>query len=253
MSPEFFYLGLIVACYVLLFGAAMFGAEALLFLVGVITITGNVIVGKVVTLFGFELSPSACLAVCLFWIGSLLTQYYGLRPARRALYYNFSSLIFLTLVGWLTTKLPGGRTPDMDQSMAVLFSFMPSCMMGALLSFGVSYMFAVFVQRKIQKRYNNCLPWPVQTLLVAVANLLDITIFSTVAYGSLHIHLGQLILMTWSTRLVALLFGLPVIILIRRLYKTDKFPINHKSIGCIPMLEQHAPGQSQLNTKLHSE
>lgn len=221
---EYFYLTLIVLCYGSLFVAAALGAETLLVLVSMITVVGNIIVGKVVTLFGFQLSPSACLAVCLFWIGSLLTQYYGLRPARRALWYNFASLIFLTVVGWLTMHFPGGNEPDMDKATDTLFNFMPSCMFGALASFGVSYLFTIFVQRRVQKRHHNTIHWTTQSAIVAIANLLDIAIFCTIAFWSDHIHLFQLILMTWATRLVALIFGLPVIILIRKFYKTGKFP-----------------------------
>ncbi len=225
MSPEILYLSLICACYLSLFVAAVVGAEAMLVMIAIITITGNVIVGKIVTVMGFQMASSACLAVCLFWIGSLLTQYYGIRVARRALWYNFASLTFLTAIGYMTMKLPGSVTPKMDEALTTIFSFMPSVMVGALLSFGASYMFTIFIQRKIQKTHGGDIHWTVQTGLVATANLLDLTIFCSIAYFGQDVNFIELILTTWSMRLAVMLMGLPVILLIRRMYKGNRFPL----------------------------
>lgn len=225
MSPEIIYLAIIVAAYLSLFAAALFGAEALLVLIVMITIVGNVVVGKVLTVAGLQMASSACLAVCLFWVGSLLTQFYGIRTARRALWYNFASLFFMTAIGYLTMILPGTVTPSMDEALNTIFGFMPSVLVGATFSFGASYMFTIFAQRKIQKKHGGEIHWTVQTGLVAIANLIDLTIFCSIAYFGQHVNLFELILTTWGIRLITMVMGLPVILLIRRLYKTEKFPI----------------------------
>ena len=225
MSPELIYLAIIFACYAAVFFAALFGAEALLVLVAMITITGNVIVGKILTVMGLQLASSACLAVCLFWIGSLLTQYYGIRTARRALWYNFASLTFLTVIGYMAMLIPGNIAPSMDAAVTTLFAFMPSVMIAAICSFGVSYLFTIFVQRKFQKKHENNVPWYVATGIVGAANLIDVTIFCLIAYFGQKVNFAELILTTWGIRLIAMVLGLPVILLIRKTYKSAKFPI----------------------------
>jgi len=222
MSPELIYFALVCFCYAVMFGTALIGAEALLVLVAAITVTGNVVVGKVLPIFGLQMASSACLAVCLFWIGSLLAQYHGMSAARRALWYNFGALIFLTVAGWLVMKVPGTIMPEMDTAMRTIFGFMPSVLIAALCSFGASYLFTIFVQRRFQKKHADRVPWYVATGIVAAANLIDVTIFCSIAYIGQHVNCGELIFTTWGIRLAAMLLGLPVVLLIRRLY--DKHP-----------------------------
>lgn len=225
MSPEIIYLLIMCTAYLSLFTVAAFGAESLLIFVVIITLTGNILVGKILTVMGFQMASTACLAVCLFWTGSLLTQYFGIRAARRALWYNFASLIFMTVIGWMTMSIPGLVTVPMDNAISVIFTFMPSVMMGALISFGASYLFTIFVQRRIQKTHGGTIHWSVQTGVVAAANLIDVTMFCSIAYLSQKVNLPELIMTTWGIRLIAMIAGLPVILLIRALYKSERFPI----------------------------
>jgi hypothetical protein len=94
MAPEFFYGLLVLTTYISLFGAAAIGADALHVLMAMITITGNVIVGKILTLFGYQLNPGAGLAVGLFWIGSLLTQFYAISRLTCQISQDFPSRSF---------------------------------------------------------------------------------------------------------------------------------------------------------------
>lgn len=224
MAPEFFYLLIVVTMYASLFAAAAVGADALLVLMAMITITGNVIVGKILTIFGYQLNPGAGLAVGLFWIGSLLTQFHGVREAKKALWVNFASLVFMTAIGWLTMQVPGGVAPNMDDAVHEIFGFMPGVMVGAIASFGAAYLFNIFIQRRIQKHYHT-LPALLQAGLVAVANLIDIAIFAAVAYHGSGGNIGQIILMTWAVRLAVIVAGLPVILAIRHFYTTGRFPL----------------------------
>jgi uncharacterized integral membrane protein (TIGR00697 family) len=224
MAPEFFYGLIVLTMYASLFAAALVGADALLVLMAMITITGNVIVGKILTVFGYQLNPGAGLAVGLFWIGSLLTQFYGVREAKKALWVNFASLVFLTVIGWLTMRVPGNVNPSMDAAVDTIFGFMPGVMVGAIASFGAAYLFNIFVQRKIQQRFPT-LPALLQAGLVAAANLIDIAIFASIAYSGSGGNIGQIILMTWMVRLGVIIAGLPVILLIRHYYAKGVFPL----------------------------
>lgn len=126
-------------------------------------------------------------------------------------------------------KIPGNVVPEMDNAIQTIFEFMPSVMFGALASFGISYLFTIFVQRKIQKAQGGTIHWSAQTLLVATANLLDIMIFCTIAYWGMKVHLSQVILTTWAMRLAAMVLGLPVIFAIRCAYQSPRFPLLNPS------------------------
>jgi len=225
MSPEITYILIVMTVYACLFASACFGAEALLAYIVMITITGNVVVGKVITLFGYQMNPAAALAVMLFWIGSLLTQYNGVRVAKRALYYNVTSLAFMTLVGWLIMNIPSNVSPSMTEAIKTIFGFMPGVLLGAAASFSAAFMFTILVQRKLQKRWHGELPILLQTGLVATATLLDIAIFTTVAYYNSGANIPQMIVMTWAVRLVVIAMGIPVIMGIRALHHRGKIPL----------------------------
>ncbi len=225
MTPEITYILIILAVYACLFAASCFGAEALLAYIVMVTITGNVVVGKVITLFGYQLNPAAALAVMLFWIGSLLTQYNGVKVAKRALYYNVSSLAFLTLIGWLVMNIPSNVSPSMTEAIKTIFGFMPGVLLGAAAAFSAAFLFTIFVQRKLQKKFHGELPVLLQSGLVAVATLMDIAIFNSVAYYGSDVNIPQTILMTWAVRVVVIIMGIPVIMAIRALHHRGKVPL----------------------------
>jgi uncharacterized PurR-regulated membrane protein YhhQ (DUF165 family) len=121
-------------------------------------------------------------------------------------------------------QVPGNVSPKMDTAIDTIFGFMPGVMLGAIASFGAAYMFNIFVQRKIQQRFPT-LPCSIQAALVAVANLIDIAIFASIAYHGSGGKIGQIILMTWLVRLAVIVAGIPVICAIRNLHARGKIPL----------------------------
>jgi queuosine precursor transporter len=222
---ELIYFALVVIGYGGLVISALCGAETLLIYIALVTAVGNLIVGKVTTLFGFQVNPASCLAVQLFWAGILLNQYNGIRVARRALWYNIAALTFLTLIGCLAMHFPGGIVPAMDKSIDTLFHFMPNVWFGSIISFSASYLVTIFLQRKLRQHKGDDLSVATQTLLVAATNLLDIAICLSISYFGQKVDFTQVILMTWAARLVVIVIGMPVIYTIRRLYETGKYPL----------------------------
>lgn len=220
MLPFLPYLLLILLCYTALFGAATRprGEDqgALFALIAAVTAIGNVISGKIVMIDGFAFNPASCMAVLLFWCGTLLTERSGLRAARTGLGVSFFTLLLLVATIQLCDALPGGVQPDFDHGINALAGFLPGVLGGCILAFGVSYGLMILAQSRWQRHQHQPLRNWQQALLLSGTTLLDTAIFSVVAYRERPELWGAIILSTWGMRLAVITIGIPVIARIRR-------------------------------------
>lgn len=198
-------------------GACWYGKEALIALICLCGVLANLFVIKQISLVGFDVVSTDVFALAGLVGLTLLQEFFGETVARKTIIINFALLFFYLAM----TQFHLWYTPNMFDTTHTHFAILLSPTFRIIAASASAYLLSqaslLYLMRVstsfMQEKYVTA-----RTLIsIALAQLIDTILFSFLAlYGIVH-AVGDIILVSYSIKLIALACATPCIALMRRL------------------------------------
>ena len=114
--------------------------------------------------------------------GDVLTEIYGFRLARRAIYTALILQGLAALTFWVVTVLPAAPGWDLQDSYAAVVGFVPRIVLASLCAFLIGETLNAYVLVKIKERTKERLLWVRLIGSTVVGEFADTLVFCTIAF-----------------------------------------------------------------------
>ena len=114
--------------------------------------------------------------------GDVLTEIYGFRLARRAIYTALILQGLAALTFWVVTVLPAAPGWDLQDSYASVVGFVPRIVLASLCAFLIGETLNAYVLVKIKERTKERLLWVRLIGSTVVGEFADTLVFCTIAF-----------------------------------------------------------------------
>jgi uncharacterized integral membrane protein (TIGR00697 family) len=193
------------------------GKQALVAFISVQCILANLFVLKQTTLFGLTATCADPFTIGAVLGLNLLQEYYDRKSATSAVWTSFFLLIFYAVVSYIHLLYIPALHDTMQPHYVALLQFMPRI---TVASFSV-YLFVQYIDTQLfgfLKKVFGGRYLPLRNMLsIGTTQLLDTVLFSFLGlYGIVH-NIGQIIMISYSIKLLALAISTPFVALSKKI------------------------------------
>ncbi|MEQ6388513.1 queuosine precursor transporter, partial [Bacillaceae bacterium S4-13-58] len=182
----------IVSFSLLLVSLRIFGKSGILVWIAFATILANIQVLKTVELFGLTATLGNVLYGSSFLATDILNERYGEKEAKKAVWLGFFSLGMMIVTMQFGLRFIPHSEDFAQGSLETIFGLVPRIALGSLIAYIISQYFDVWVYSKIKAMIpSDRLLWVRNNVSTMISQLLDTTIFCTIAF------LGTYPMETW--------------------------------------------------------
>ncbi|MEQ6376070.1 queuosine precursor transporter [Bacillaceae bacterium S4-13-56] len=182
----------IVSFSLLLVSLRIFGKSGILVWIAFATILANIQVLKTVELFGLTATLGNVLYGSSFLATDILNERYGEKEAKKAVWLGFFSLGMMIITMQFGLRFIPHSEDFAQGSLETIFGLVPRIALGSLIAYIISQYFDVWVYSKIKAMIpSDRLLWVRNNVSTMISQLLDTTIFCTIAF------LGTYPMETW--------------------------------------------------------
>ncbi len=142
----------------------------------------NVGAVKLIALGPLIFDGGAILFPLTYIAGDVLTEIYGFRLARRAIYTALLLQGLAALTFWVVTALPAAPGWDLQDSYASVVGFVPRIVLASLSAFLIGETLNAYVLVKIKERTKERLLWVRLIGSTVVGEFADTLVFCTIAF-----------------------------------------------------------------------
>ncbi|WDP92711.1 MAG: queuosine precursor transporter [Desulfobacter sp.] len=204
-----------------------FGRTGLYAWVPLAAIVANVQVIKLVDLFGITATLGNIVYASSFLVTDILSEIYGKKDARKAVYIGLFSLVVMTGLMNLALAFAPAADDFAQQSLSTIFGFMPRIAGASLLAYLISqthdvWAFEFWKNRFPAKRFL----WLRNNASTMASQFIDSSLFTIVAFWGVY-PTGALIEIFWTTYILKWVVGAadtPFIYVARRWFDKGKIP-----------------------------
>jgi len=174
----------------------------------------NISAVKIIDLHGFLTDGGAILFPLTYIFGDILTEVYGFRYARRAIWTAFGIMGIASVVFLLVGAAPAGAEWGLQDSWNNILGFVPRIVIASLAAFLVGQFMNAFVLAKLKVRFGKERMWIRLIGSTVVGELFDTMIFTLVAFTASGFMSGpqmvKFIIQGWIFKTVVEIIMLPV-------------------------------------------
>ncbi len=200
-----------------------FGKIGLFIWVPIAVILANIQVIKEVNLFGLSATLGNIIYATSFLATDILSENYGKKEARKAVYIGFFAILAMTLFMNISLYFKPGENDWAQEHLSAVFSIMPRIALASILAYAVSQMHDVWAYdfwrdrapgKKLIWIRNNASTW--------VSQLIDSVVFVFVAFlGEFPLSvLFQILVTTYFLKVIVAAADTPFVYIAR--YWKDK-------------------------------
>ena len=161
----------------------MFGKTGLFVWIPIAVIVANMQVLKTVELFGFTNTLGNIVYANSFLVTDILSENYGKKEARKAVYIGFFALIMLTVLMNLALVFIPSPEDFSQESLAAIFRIMPRIALASLAAFWVSQTHDVWAYHFWMRKYPGLqFLWLRNNASTMVSQAIDSALFTLVAF-----------------------------------------------------------------------
>ncbi len=190
-------------------------------------IVANIQVVKLVELFGTTATLGNIVYASSFLVTDILSEMHGKKQAQKAVFIGLFSLVAMTVLMNLALFFTPAPDDFSQDSLAVIFGFMPRIAAASLLAYLVSQMHDVWAYDFWRKRFPGLrFIWLRNNASTMVSQFIDSTVFTVLAFWGVF-PAGVLVQIFWTTYLLKWIVGVadtPFIYLARRWHDQGKIP-----------------------------
>ena len=224
MNEFYFFLQITMIIPLILF-ALKLGKEALIACFAIQVISANLFVTKQITCFGLNITCTDVYTISGLFTLNLLQEFYGKKAAKNTIWLVLFLLIFFIIMSQFQINYVPSKYDSMHDAFKKILDCTPRIMFS-------SFFVALFTQRIDVETFGflkKKFPKKTFTFHFVGASLtsqaLDTILFTFVAlYGVVH-NVGEIILMSYSVKIIAILSITPFQTFIKRLSRHDIFQV----------------------------
>ncbi len=197
--------------------ALWWSCTALVCFIALQTILANLFVTKTISLFGMTATGADAFIIGSVFGFHLLQEYYGRDKVKQVIWISFALLIFYTVMTQIHLAYIPNATDFAHAPFTTLLSIMPRLAAASLISYFIvtqcDYRLYAFLRKKLQGKYLvfrnlSC---------AATTQLLDTLLFSFLGLYGVVANLGQIIVVSYIIKMIALLMTTPFLALTRKM------------------------------------
>lgn len=200
--------------------ALRIGSYALVAFIVIQSILANLFVVKQITLVGLNATASDAFIVGSILGLQLLQEYFGKPLAQKTVFISFFLLIFYTIVSQIHIFYTPALHDHMHQHFYPILHLMPRIMIASITVYtAVSYFDTVlygFLKRLLRGR---CLIIR-NSLSIMTSQLLDTVLFSFLGLYGIIDHIGNVILVSYTIKLIVIVITQPFVALSKRIMRS---------------------------------
>lgn len=159
-----------------------FGKTGLYAWTAMAIILANVQVAKIIRFFGFITAMGNIIYGTTFLATDILTEKYGVKEARKAIFIGFFTLIATTVIMQLTLMFVPDESDTLSPALEQIFGFMPDVTIASLTAYLISQLHDVwafeFWKRKTKGRHL----WLRNNASTMISQLIDNITFTTLFF-----------------------------------------------------------------------
>lgn len=143
--------------------------------------------GPDISLGPIDISPiitdgGAFLFPLTYIVGDVLSEVYGLRAARRAIFIGFGMAVLAALTFWLVQISPEAEGWGNQEAFEAVLGFVPRIVLASICGYLVGQLLNAYVLVKIKERTNEKVLWLRLIGSTVVGELADTVVFCTIAF-----------------------------------------------------------------------
>ena len=203
----------------------------------------NIVGQKLCLIWGFKIGGANLLFPITYIFGDVFTEVYGYAASRRAIWLGFLCSGLLSAMGLIMVALPPHPEWHNQEAYASIFGFVPKFVLASLIGYWCGEFSNSFTMAKLKVITNGKRLWVRTISSTVVGQLVDTTVFLTLAFGlTLSLHsLVELIVTSYLFKVIYEVLATPltywVVNTLKRIegvdtydYDTDFNPF-HKALG----------------------
>lgn len=156
----------------------LFGRAGLYVWMALSIIIANIQVTKIIEVFGLVTAMGNVIYGSTFLATDILTERYGVKYARKAVFIGFFAMIFATLILQLTLLFEPHESDTVSSAMAQVFHFMPSAMVASLSAYIISQLHDVWAFELWRKKTKGRFLWLRNNVSTMVSQFIDNVTFT---------------------------------------------------------------------------
>lgn len=233
MYNEILWLAMLLANFLLIILAyKLFGKWGLIMWIPVSVIVANIQVVQTIKLFGLAATLGNIVYATSFLVTDILSENYGKREAKKAIWIGFFSLISMTLLMNIALYFKPLEGDDFSfithEATTTIFKLMPRIALASLAAYLLSQQHDVWAFDFWKKRFHkeNQL-WLRNNLSTMVSQLIDSSVFVLIAFYSVFEGevLFEIFITTYFLKWIVAAADTPFVYWARRIFKKGEFLI----------------------------
>lgn len=159
--------------------------DVIVALVATVLLISNLAATKLVAIGPFILDGGIILFPLAYILGDLLTEVYGFKFARRAIWISFGMMLLAVLAFTAVRYLPAAADYTDQASFEAVLGFFPRIVIASLAAFLVGSFVNAYVLAKLKVRTKGKFLWGRLVASSVLGQLLDTTVFCLIAFGGI--------------------------------------------------------------------
>jgi len=180
---------------------------------------------RLIDFFGLTVLPGAIIFPLNFLISDIITEAYGYKKARLAIWTAFLFNLLFLAYGQIIAYLPSPsfaahNNAIFDKILTVNFFVM----LGSFLSYLISEPLNAYIVSKLKIKFNGEFMGVRFITSTVIASFFDSIIFTTVAFGHVYnaYHVIQIIFSIWITKVVVEILIVPISVRLTKILKVKE-------------------------------
>lgn len=243
-SNEFLWLLLLLFNFTaIIFAYRFFGKTGLYVWIPIATILANIQVLKMVDLLSIGVTLGNITYASSFLVTDILSENYGKKSARRAVFIGFFSLAATVIIMNIALTFKPNEFDFIQDSLKNIFAILPRIAFASLVAYGISQLHDVWAYNFWKRLFPGLkFLWLRNNLSTMVSQLLDSVIFTFIAFWGLlpTNEFLQILVTTYILKWIVAAIDTPFLYL-------AKFMFNKSMTGDLEeeqSIAQNKPGQS---------
>ena len=145
-------------------------------------VISNIGAVKLIAVGPLILDGGAFLFPLVYITGDILSEVYGFKAARKAIFIGFAMSVLAAITFWLVQLSPPGGGWDNQEAYEAILGFVPRIVLASVCGFIVGQLLNSYVLVKIKERTNEGSLWVRLIGSTLVGELADTVVFCTIAF-----------------------------------------------------------------------
>ncbi len=175
-----------------------FGKNGLYAWMAVAIIIANIQVMKTIGIFGLVTALGNIVYATTFLVTDILSENYGKKEARKAVWIGFFILIAVTIIMQISLLFVPHESDTLSPALESIFGLLPRIAIASLTAYVISQLHDVWAFNLLKKAFRGKYLWFRNNLSTMISQLIDNIIFTWIAFVGLFGLFGWERVFDWS-------------------------------------------------------